>query len=66
MKEKDWKDQLKEAIEETIDRATDSSNVAVAANVGKKGAHTSVSSRQRVVQRDGKTTIEEQVERREA
>jgi len=51
-----WKDELKTKIKEHIEGAVDASNTAVASNVGKKGSRTSVSSRQRVVQRDGRTT----------
>ena len=66
MGDKSWKDDLKATIKKHVDDAVDTSNVVVAANVGKKGTHTSVSSRQRVVQRDGKTTrFEERVERSE-
>ena len=67
MKDKNWKEELKTKIKEHVDDAIHASNTAVATNVRKKGAHTSVTSRQRVVQRDGKTTtVEERVERRDA
>lgn len=65
MKDKSWAEKLKNKIKERVDDAVDASNTAVATNTGKKGAHTSVSSRQRVVQRNGKTTrVEERIERR--
>jgi len=43
-------------------------NAVVAANVGEKGgSHTSVSSRQRIVQRNGKTVVDEtEIEGRES
>lgn len=42
-------------------------NKAVAVNSGRSGGRTSVSVRQRIVKRDGKTTVvEERTERREA
>ena len=62
--DKSWKEDLKKKVKAQIDDAVDASNTAVATNLGKKGAHTSVSSRQRVVQRNGKTTrVEERIER---
>jgi hypothetical protein len=64
VKHKSWKDELKRNIQERAEDAVEAANTAVATNVGKRGAHTSVSSRQRVVQRDGKTTrVEERVRR---
>ena len=66
MPTKDWKDDLKKRIKEQVDDAVVTSNTAIASNIGKKGGHTSVSSRQRVVHRDGvTTTVEERTERRE-
>ena len=47
------RDGLKANLEDAI---TDSTNAASAVNVGGKGKRTSVSSRQRVVHRDGVTT----------
>ena len=62
--DKSWKEDLKKKVKAHIDDAVDASNTAVATNVGRKGAHTSVSSRQRVVQRNGRTTrVEERIER---
>jgi hypothetical protein len=52
-KRKKLRDELKARIEDAV--AT-SSNVASSINIGQKGSHTSVSSRQRVVHRDGVTT----------
>ena len=64
MKDKSWAEDLKNKIKGRVDDAVDASNTAVATNTGKKGAHTSVTSRQRVVQRNGKTTrVEERIER---
>ena len=66
MRHTNWKDELKEEFERRADEALDATNVAAATNVGKKGNHTTVSSRQRVVQRNGKTVrVEERVERRD-
>jgi hypothetical protein len=47
------RDELKKWIENAV---SESSNVASAINVGNKGSRTSVSSRQRIVHRDGVTT----------
>ena len=58
---KRFKEELKKKIKQTIDEG--GANVASAVNVGSKGQHTSVSSRQRIVQRDGITTTT--TERRE-
>lgn len=64
MKDKSWAEDLKKKVKAHIDDAVDASNTAVATNTGKKGTHSSVTSRQRVVQRNGKTTrVEERVER---
>jgi hypothetical protein len=46
-------DELKEKIKDAVAQST---NVAAAVNVGGKSKRTSVSSRQRVVHRDGVTT----------
>ncbi len=55
---------LKKQVKQGVDNAIATSNTAVATNFGKKGAETSMSSRQRVVSRNGETTIvEELVER---
>lgn len=67
MGDKSWKDELKAKIEKHVGDAVDASNTAVATNVGKTGAHASVTSRQRVVQRDGQTTrVTERTERSDA
>ena len=50
---KNFRDELKKKIKESVDH---SSNVAAAVNVGSKGQRTSISSRQRVVHKDGVTT----------
>ncbi len=56
-------DELKKEIERAVSDSG-STNKAVSVNVG-KGSRTSVSSKQRVVQRDGRTeTVEERIERR--
>jgi hypothetical protein len=60
MVDKAWKEDLKRSIKEKVADAVDATNSAVATNVGKKGAHTSVTSRQRVVQRNGETTVTEE------
>jgi hypothetical protein len=63
---KEWKEDLKKEIRDRVDDAVSASNTAIATNIGKGGTRTSVTSRQRVVQRDGKTTkYEERIERRE-
>lgn len=60
-KERKLKDDLKKGIKNKVS----SVNKAVATNVGGEG-HTSVSSYQRVVHKDGKTTVvEERTERRQ-
>lgn len=59
MAEKRLRDELKKKIENVVDSA----NVASAVNVGSNGQRTSVSSRQRVVHKDGVTTTT--TERRE-
>ena len=54
---------FKKVINERIDEKKDGVNVAggvnavISANVGESGSKTSVSSRQRIVQRDGKTEV---------
>ena len=58
---KRFTEELKKKIKQTIDEG--GANVASAVNVGGKGQRTSVSSHQRVVQRDGVTTTT--TERRE-
>ena len=64
MASKDWKSDLKKQIRQDVDNAIATSNTAVATNIGKKGGHTTVSSRQRVVTRNGETkVVEERVER---
>lgn len=60
MVDKAWKEDLKRSIKEKVGDAVDATNSAVATNVGKKGTHTSVTSRQRVVQRNGETTVTEE------
>lgn len=60
-KHRKLKDELKKRIKDAVE---DSSNIASAINVGSKGTRTSVSSRQRVVHRDGVTTTT--TERRES
>jgi hypothetical protein len=50
---KKLRDELKARIEDAVGEST---NVASAINIGKGRSHTSVSSRQRVVHRDGVTT----------
>ena len=50
---KNFRDELKRKIKESVG---DGSNVASAVSVGSKGQTTSVSSRQRVLHRDGVTT----------
>ncbi len=66
MTDKTWKDELKKKLKEHASDAVDTANSAVAGNVGRSGTRASVSSRQRVVQRDGKTVrVEERVERRD-
>ncbi len=63
-KHRSLKDELKRRIKDAVE---DSSNIASAINVGGKGTRTSVSSRQRVVHRDGvTTTITERRESRDA
>ena len=52
--QKRFRDGLKKKIKESIDEG--GANIASAINVGGKDRHTSVSSRQRIVQRDGVTT----------
>ncbi|MFN2389948.1 MAG: hypothetical protein ABR575_10150 [Actinomycetota bacterium] len=59
MGHKKLRDELKKRIKEAVDEG----NVASAINVGGKGSHTSVSSRQQVTHRDGVTT--KKTERRE-
>ncbi len=64
--DKNWKDELKRKLKEQASDAVDAANTAVASNAGRNGTRASVSSRQRVVQRDGKTVrVEERVERRD-
>ena len=62
---RNWKEELKQRIKKGVDDAVSTSNTAVASNIGKKGGgRTSVSSRQRVVHKDGRTTMyEERTER---
>ena len=61
---RNWKEELKQRIKKGVDDAVSTSNTAVASNIGKKGGRTSVSSRQRVVHKDGRTTTyEERTER---
>jgi hypothetical protein len=54
---------VKKVINEPINEQQDGVNVAgginavISANVGESGSSTSVSSRQRIVQRDGKTEV---------
>jgi hypothetical protein len=63
---KGWKDELKEQLKKHAGDALNAANVATATNLGKPGKHTSVRSRQRVVQRNGETIhVEERVERSE-
>ena|GEM_PF-6343159 len=52
-KHRELRDEIKKKIK---DAASDTSNIASAINVGGKGRRTSVSSRQKVVHRDGVTT----------
>jgi CMP-2-keto-3-deoxyoctulosonic acid synthetase len=47
------RDELKRDLKKTI---VDATNIASAINVGKRGEHSSVSSRQKVTHRDGVTT----------
>ena len=62
----DWKAKLKETLKKHATDAVDAANVASATNVSKKGTHTCVSSRQRVVQRNGETIkVDERMERSE-
>ena len=53
----DWKRALKDSVSKAIRRGP--VNHVSAINVGKGSSHTSVSSRQTVRQKDGKTTITE-------
>ncbi len=55
------REELKQKIKDAVDGG--GSNIASAVNIGSKGERTSVSSHQRVVQRDGVTTTT--TERRE-
>jgi hypothetical protein len=59
--QKRLREELKKKIKQSIDEG--GANIASAVNVGSNGQHTSVSSHQRIVQRDGVTTTT--TERRE-
>jgi hypothetical protein len=64
-KQKKLGDVLKQKIKEAVDEG--GANVASAVNVGGTGRRTSVSSHQRIVQRDGvRTTITERREERDS
>ena len=65
MDRKAWRAELKNKIKDQVDDAVSNANIAAAVNIGRSGTCTSVSSRQRVVQRDGETLVEEErVERK--
>lgn len=50
------RDELKKKIKDAVTASSDTSNIASAIHIGGAGRRTGVSTRQRVVQRDGVTT----------